>query len=99
MAFADAGYADTEELKKVDDQQIKVVVPSQRQALHEEEGPFSKSHFRYDQEQDCYCCPEGKRLSYVGTDKSSGKWHDLITSPTVCQGCIHDGQCTSAKHG
>src|SRR5207344_2959690 len=47
VAVADAGYADTEELKKIDDQQIKVVVPSQRQALHKkEEKPFSKSHFR-----------------------------------------------------
>jgi hypothetical protein len=67
--------------------------------LHEEEGPFSKSHFRYDQQKDCYYCPEGKRLSYVGTDKSSGKRHYLITSPRICQGCIHYGQCTSAKHG
>jgi transposase len=99
VAVGDAGYADTEELKKIDDQQIQVVVPSQRQALHEEEGPFSKSHFRYDQQKDCYYCPEGKRLSYVGTDKSSGKRHYLITSPRICQGCIHYGQCTSAKHG
>ena len=99
VAVADAGYADTEELKKIDDQQIKVVVPSQRQALHEEEGPFSKSHFRYDAEKDCYYCPEGKRLSYVGSDKSSGKRHYLITSPQLCQSCIHYGQCTSAKHG
>ena len=34
VACADAGYADTEELKKIDEQGIKVVVPSQRQALH-----------------------------------------------------------------
>lgn len=54
VASADAGYADTQELQKIDAKGIKVVVPSQRQALHEEESPFSKSHFRYDQEQDCY---------------------------------------------
>ncbi len=54
VACADAGYADTEELQKIDGEQTKVIVPSQRQALHEEEGPFSKSHFRYDKEQDCF---------------------------------------------
>ena len=70
VAVADAGYADTEELKKIDDQQIKVVVPSQRQALHEEEGPFSKSHFRYDQRTGLLLLSRGQRLSYVGTDKS-----------------------------
>jgi transposase len=96
---ADGGYADTEELQKIDEQQIKVVVPSQRQALHEEEGPFSKSHFRYDQEQDCYWCPQGHRLSYVGTDKGNGKRHYQITDRKICQGCVHYGQCSEAKKG
>lgn len=99
VASADAGYADTEELQKIDGKQIKVVVPSQRQALHEEEGPFSKSHFRYDKEQDCYWCPQGHRLSYVGTDKSSGKRHYQIARGEICQGCVHYGQCTEAKKG
>jgi transposase len=99
VACADAGYADTEELKKIDAKGIKVVVPSQRQALHKEEGPFSKSHFRYDREQDCYWCPEGHRLSYVGTDKSSGKKHYLITNSTICHSCLQYGKCTKAKNG
>ena len=99
VACADAGYADTEELQKIDGKGIQVVVPSQRQALHEEEGPFSKSHFKYDPEQDCYRCPEGHRLRYVGTDKSSGKRHYLITHGKICQGCVHYGQCTQAKKG
>lgn len=98
-ASADAGYADTQELQRIDAKGIKVVVPSQRQALHEEEGAFSKSHFRYDPEQDCYWCPEGQRLSYAGTDKSSGKRHYLITHSKICQGCVYYGQCTKAKKG
>jgi transposase len=99
VACADAGYADTAELKKIDEQGIKVVVPSQRQALHEAEGAFTKSHFRYDKEQDCYFCPEGKKLSYVGTDKTNGKRHYQITNPKLCHACVHYGQCTSAKKG
>jgi hypothetical protein len=98
-ACADAGYADTEEQQKINQQGIKVVVPSQRQALHEEEGPFSKSHFRYDQQQDCYWCPQGHRLSYAGTDKASGKRHYQITNRKICQGCVHYGECTQAKKG
>ncbi len=99
VACADAGYADTEELQKVDGQQIKVIVPSQRQALHEEEGPFSKSHFRYDQEQDCYWCPEGNRLKYQWTDKESGKRVYQITPGKICRSCVHYGRCSSAKNG
>jgi len=99
VGCADAGYADTEELQKIDGQKIKVIVPSQRQALHGEEKPFSKRHFRYDKEQDCYWCPEGRRLSYVGTDATSGKRHYRIIDRELCHRCVHYGQCTSAKGG
>lgn len=98
-ACGDGGYADTEELQKIDAQGIKVIVPSQRQALHEEEGLFSKSHFRYDKEQDCYWCPEGHRLNYSGTDKNNGKRHYQITDRKICRGCVHYGLCTTAKKG
>jgi len=99
VACADAGYADTEELEKIDSQGIKVVVPSQRQALHEEEGPFGKSHFRYEREQDCYFCPAGQRLGYVGTDRSTGKRHYQVSDREICRGCEHYGQCTRSKKG
>jgi len=100
VACADAGYADTNELKKIDDQRIKVVVPSQRQALHQkEEKPFSKNQFRYDKETDCYLCPEGKTLLYECTDEKRGKKYYRISKPSVCLGCVHFGQCTSNKKG
>ena len=72
-ACADAGYANTDELEKIDDQGITVIVPSQRQAQRSDEGPFSKSRFTYDQEQDCYYCPEGNRLTYRSTYRKNGK--------------------------
>jgi len=96
---ADAGYANTDELEKIDAQGIKVIVPSQRQALHKEESPFSKSHFVYDNEQDCYICPEGCRLYYQSTDKSTGKRHYLIADKHLYFSCKHYGVCTSSKKG
>ena len=99
VACADAGYADTAELKKIDEQGIKVVVPSQRQALHKEEGLFSKSHFRYDQDKDCYFCPEQNVLPYEFTDNKRGKKYYRIAEPGLCHGCVHFGKCTSNKRG
>jgi len=99
VACADAGYADTAELKKIDEQGIKVVVPSQRQALHKEEKPFSKSHFRYDKEKDCYFCPEGNQLPYEFTDKKRGKKYYRISAAGFCQSCVHYGKCTSDNKG
>lgn len=99
VACGDAGYADTAELEKIDGRGIKVVVPSQRQALHQEEGPFAKSRFRYEKEQDCYWCPAGQRLGYVGTDRSTGKRHYQISDKEICRSCEHYGQCTTSKKG
>lgn len=98
-ACADAGYADTDELEKIDGQEIKVIVPSPRQALHEEEGPFSKSHFTYNKERDCYFCPEGHRLGYEWMDKKTGMRYYRITSEKRCPSCRHYGQCTTSKKG
>lgn len=100
IGCADAGYADTAELKKIDEQGIKVVVPSQRQALHNrEEKPFSKSQFRYDPEKDCYVCPEQNTLPYEFSDKKRGKKYYRIAESRRCQGCVHFGKCTTNKNG
>jgi transposase len=100
VACADAGYADTVELKKIDEQGIEVVVPSQRQALHnQEDKPFSKSHFRYDKKKDCYICPEQNVLPYEFTDKKRAKKYYRIAKPGLCQGCVHFGKCTINKNG
>jgi len=98
-ACADAGYADTEELAKIEYQGIKVIVPSQRQALHEKEGPFSKSHFTYDPDRNCYRCPEGHSLRYQGMDRKAGKRHYRITDKHLCLRCTHYGKCTKSKQG
>jgi len=98
VASADAGYADTEELEKIDQRGTKVIVPSQRQALHKPEKPFSKSVFSYDKEQNCYYCPEGHKLVYKGK-QAQGKLQYLITTASICKRCKHYGICTKAKRG
>lgn len=99
VGCADAGYADSEELRKIDEQGIKVIVPSQRQALHKGEKPFSKSRFIYDPDEDCYRCPVGKRLRYVGTDRTTGKRHYRVTDSAICRSCEHYGVCTRSRSG
>lgn len=54
------------ETKKIDEQQIHVVVPSKRQASHGPVKPFDKSEFTYDEQTDCYTCPAGHRLPFGG---------------------------------
>jgi len=47
IAVADCGYASTKQLEKIDNQGIRVIVPSQRQALRKKPSLFIKEHFTY----------------------------------------------------
>lgn len=100
VASADAGYADTEELEKIDRRGTKVVVPSQRQALHnKEEKPFRKDKFTYNKELDCYYCPEGQQLAYEGKEEGGKRIAYRIKDADICRQCRHYKECTDSKKG
>ncbi|GAH63870.1 unnamed protein product, partial [marine sediment metagenome] len=85
-ACADSGYADTDELEKIDKQEIKVIVPSQRQASKKEPKPFNKANFRYDREKDCYTCPQENQLRYSHFDKRKNhKVYAFVLNPEGIQ--------------
>jgi len=98
-ACADAGYASIDELEKIDEQGIKVIVPSQKQALREKkEKPFDKSHFKYDREKDCYICPAGEVLIYRRTEPEKNR-RVYRVKRSICQKCRYFGQCTTGRIG
>jgi len=98
---ADAGYASTQDLKKIDDD-IKVIVPSTRQAQKENSKhplkEFDKEQFIYEKEKDEYICPEGKRLKYRGVFKKARR-KEYRAKREDCQQCPHYGVCTTSKSG
>ena len=99
-ACADAGYATTDELKKIADQNIKVVVPSKRQTAGErKKKEFDKEKFRYDRDRDCYICPEGNELSSRSMNKSKGCRNYRIVDAHLCLKCPHFGRCTKDRFG
>ena len=98
-ACADAGYANTNELKKITKQNIKVVVPSQRQALHKEQGAFSNDKFIYDTELDQYTCPTGNILTYRGLNRRKKAKVYHITDANLCRQCPNFGVCTRSDVG
>lgn len=98
-ACSDSGYANTDELKKIDEQGIKVVVPSQRQASEREPKEFDKERFSYDHEKDCYICPDRHILTYRYTNKQERNKAYMITESSLCMGCCHFGVCTTSPKG
>ncbi|MFH1541629.1 MAG: IS1182 family transposase [bacterium] len=99
---ADAGYASTQDLKKIDSD-IKVVVPSTKQSQKEKgQDPlkdFDKEKFSYDKEKDEYVCPEGKRLSYQGLACKESLKKEYRASKKDCNQCPNYGVCTTSKSG
>jgi len=98
-ACADAGYSDIQELKKIDDQHITVIVPSQKQAHDRPVKPFDKEQFHYDEPNDRYICPQGHPLSYTFFDKNKQHKVYQIRDKSLCLECPHFGLCTKAKYG
>ena len=101
VACADAGYSNTEELEKVNEQNIKVVVPSKRQASRKKRKlkPFDIEHFYYDAEKDHFLCPEGQILPYSYLNKKGKTRIYAIPRGFICQQCRHFGICTKSKRG
>lgn len=99
VACADSGYSTTSELEKIDSQEIKVVVPSQRQASDKEVKDFDKENFKYDEENDCYICPEGEKLINKKINKEENNKVYRITNAAICKSCKHFGVCTKSKDG
>ena len=97
-ACADAGYSSVDELEKIDKQGIKVVVPSQKQALKKKrEDPFDKSHFKYNSVDDCYTCPQGQVLKYSYT--KTVKRAKVYRGGSACRRCRYFGECTKQPRG
>ncbi len=97
-ACGDAGYASIDELEKIDEQGIKVVVPSQKQATRvKKDDPFDKSNFKYDSAGDCYTCPQGHVLKYSYTN--TVKRAKIYRGGCACKQCRYFGQCTKQPRG
>jgi len=98
-ACADSGYSDVDEMEKIDNQNIEVVVPSKRQASGKEPEVFDARNFTYDRENDCYICPKGNVLPFRKVEVKRRRKIYLGVGST-CRACEHFGTCTTNKvHG
>ena len=97
-ACADCGYADIDELEKIDKQDIKVVVPSQRQAVDKQPAEFDVCNFKYDRIKDCFICPAGKVLNYSYMEAEKRR-RIYRVGKSVCRSCRHFGVCTICRNG
>jgi len=96
VAVADCGYASTDDLEKIDNQEIKVIVPSQRQVTKKEPSLFAKERFTY--QDDYYICPQGHKLTPYRLNKENNKVYKISDKKT-CLSCSHYGICAKSPTG
>jgi transposase len=53
--------------------------------------------FTYVPEENCYVCPEGKPLKYIGINKLN-RVHLYHSTAKRCRGCVQKSQCTRGKY-
>ncbi len=101
-ACADAGYANVSNLKETVGQEIAVVVPNQKQALHHlaQDDPFGKEKFSYEEAENQYHCPMGQALRYSHYSKKKKHYlYRMQDGGRVCKACEHYGRCTTSARG
>lgn len=100
-AVADCGYANVNELEKLDAAGIAVVVPSGRQVASEKKPvqPFEKEQFHYDVKTDTYQCPANQTLAFAYKDNILKRRAYQISNKKICMQCPHFGVCTKSKQG
>ena len=59
----------------------------------------SQDAFKYDEERDCYYCPQGHRLEYVARERSKRRKRYRIVERSLCLNCCYYGQCTTGLAG
>jgi Transposase DDE domain len=95
--IADAGYANAEQLKAMDEVGLISYVAHSR-AINSQTGGgmFDRTRFSYDQGQDAFTCPADKLLKRKQASK-----HDknviYAASPQDCVVCPNKSECTQAK--
>jgi len=98
-AVADSGYSAIDDLAKVVEDQVNVIVPSARIASKKEPREFDKRNFVYDSEKDCYFCPKGHTLIRNGRTHAGNGDRYRITDRKLCFECANYGKCTRARRG
>lgn len=98
-ACGDGGYSSVDDLKVLVDEGRTVVVPTAGQIVKERDNPFGKHAFRYDDKNDKYICPAGRKMYRSYNMKGTNKIVYRMLDASACRLCQHYGVCTKAKRG
>ena len=93
---ADNTYGNGELLQWLDDRGITPYIRVKENPLAKNDL-YGIEKFTYLPEENCYICPEGKQLKYVGINELN-RTYLYYSTPKRCRGCPQKNQCTRGKY-
>lgn len=101
-ACADAGYYDSLDIKKWQDNEVIPYVPIPAQKVSKKKNvPLPEYHhdkFTYDKQTDSYCCPEGNKPQFYYTAKKHGRKFKIYRTNKYRE-CPVKQRCTLSPKG
>ncbi|MDQ3173293.1 MAG: transposase, partial [Acidobacteriota bacterium] len=96
--LADMGYYDGAEVKKCAAEGVTTDIAKPLTSVNKKRGLFTKEDFTYEEEKDCYHCPQGEELNFrFETVESNRQIRYYATKK--CRGCPLKDKCTRNKGG
>jgi transposase len=95
---ADGGYFSGEQIDEAQRRHLPIIINTPEDST--EKGDFKKAFFRYDEDQDCYICPQGKTLNFWRIEQpSKGKLHPRRVYRCTQRDCPQSEPCSKNKAG
>lgn len=103
---ADAGYWSKGNMEKIEDKEIDAYIPDRRKDFEEQKmknstlSKYHRNYFKYDEQNDEFICPEGKRLTMQVTNKDKNNKQKILNRRYFCDhgdACLKKALCTKAK--
>jgi transposase len=92
----DAAYASGRNYNELKKRGIELISPPPKPRTYTGSSYFSVEEFEYDEENDLFVCPAGKKLKYLRTEEERGRriYRGRLTH---CRDCYLKSQCTGGK--
>ena len=98
-ALYDKGYHTGSEFETADKLGINVLVAIPKVATQAPNPAYNVENFTYNQEDDYYICPQGNKLTTVGTWHKAKTYNFKRYTTKLCMECTVKEECSKAKYG
>jgi hypothetical protein len=99
--LADSGYATFDNYEELNNRNKIIYIPDQQMndEIKKQNNPYHRNHFTYDQEKDCFVCPENKKLPFYSNNTNKRtKQKSRVYICNACPSCDKQTLCSKGKY-